>query len=198
MRARLWAPDTFVDFEAGLNAAVRRLREALNDSADAPRYVETLPRRGYRFIAPIDGATINPTGCASAPTIADASAGLVSSVSVRSTVAVRRFRGVGAGLAILAVVVMGAALSFGPRNNRAPVFGRPVPLTSFPGLELDPAIAPAGNFVAFAWEGEGETTSTSTSKPSMVAGRCRSPRMVRTTMHPCGRPTVNASCSSVT
>ena len=57
LRDRLWGPDTFVDFEAGLNAAVRRLREALNDSADVPRYVETLPRRGYRFIAPIDGAS---------------------------------------------------------------------------------------------------------------------------------------------
>ncbi len=55
LRDRLWGPDTFVDFEAGLNAAVRRLREALNDSADTPRYVETLPRRGYRFIAPVDG-----------------------------------------------------------------------------------------------------------------------------------------------
>ena len=55
LRDRLWGPDTFVDFEAGLNAAVRRLREALNDSADVPRYVETLPRRGYRFIAPVDG-----------------------------------------------------------------------------------------------------------------------------------------------
>src|ERR687898_2663431 len=51
LRDRLWPPDTHVDFEAGLNAAVRRLREALNDSAGAPRYVETLPRRGYRFIA---------------------------------------------------------------------------------------------------------------------------------------------------
>ena len=51
LRDRLWPPDTFVDFEAGLNAAVRRLREALNDSADVPRYIETLPRRGYRFIA---------------------------------------------------------------------------------------------------------------------------------------------------
>ena len=40
-----------------MNAAVRRLREALNDSADVPRYVETLPRRGYRFIAPVDGAS---------------------------------------------------------------------------------------------------------------------------------------------
>ncbi len=57
LRDRLWGPDTFVDFEAGLNAAVRRLREALNDSADVPRYVETLPRRGYRFIAPVDGTS---------------------------------------------------------------------------------------------------------------------------------------------
>ena len=55
LRDRLWGPDTFVDFEAGLNAAVRRLREALNDSADIPRYVETLPRRGYRFIGPLEG-----------------------------------------------------------------------------------------------------------------------------------------------
>ena len=61
LRDCLWAPDTFVDFEAGLNAAVRRLREALNDSADTPRYVETVPRRGYLFIAPVEGA---PT-CAS-------------------------------------------------------------------------------------------------------------------------------------
>ncbi len=57
LRERLWGPDTFVDFEAGLNAAVRRLREALNDSADVPRYIETLPRRGYRFIAPVDGTS---------------------------------------------------------------------------------------------------------------------------------------------
>lgn len=50
IRAKLWPEDTFVDFDHGLNAAVRRLRDALNDSADAPRYIETLPRRGYRFI----------------------------------------------------------------------------------------------------------------------------------------------------
>jgi DNA-binding winged helix-turn-helix (wHTH) protein len=60
LRDRLWGPETFVDFEAGLNAAVRRLREALNDSADGPRYVETLPRRGYRFIAPVDGTLPAP------------------------------------------------------------------------------------------------------------------------------------------
>ena len=53
LRQRLWPAETFVDFEHGLNAAVRRLRDALGDSADVPRFVETLPRRGYRFIAPV-------------------------------------------------------------------------------------------------------------------------------------------------
>src|SRR5262245_48000266 len=53
LRQRLWSAETFVDFEHGLNAAVRRLRDALGDSADVPRFVETLPRRGYRFIAPV-------------------------------------------------------------------------------------------------------------------------------------------------
>jgi TolB-like protein/tetratricopeptide (TPR) repeat protein len=49
----LWTSDTFVDFEVGLNSAVRKLREALDDSAENPRFVQTLPRRGYRFVAPV-------------------------------------------------------------------------------------------------------------------------------------------------
>jgi TolB-like protein len=53
LRQRLWPADTYVDFDHGLNAAVNKLREALGDSAGAPRYVETLPRKGYRFIAPV-------------------------------------------------------------------------------------------------------------------------------------------------
>jgi TolB-like protein/DNA-binding winged helix-turn-helix (wHTH) protein/Tfp pilus assembly protein PilF len=52
LRDRLWPADSFVDFDHGLNAAVNRLREAIGDSADNPRFVETVPRRGYRFIAP--------------------------------------------------------------------------------------------------------------------------------------------------
>jgi DNA-binding winged helix-turn-helix (wHTH) protein/Tol biopolymer transport system component len=50
---KLWSADTFVDFEHSLNKAVKRLREALRDSAEEPRFIETLPRRGYRFIAPV-------------------------------------------------------------------------------------------------------------------------------------------------
>src|SRR2546430_15198515 len=56
LQKKLWPADTFVDFEHSLNAAVKRLRAALNDSADQPRYVETLARRGYRFIAPLNAA----------------------------------------------------------------------------------------------------------------------------------------------
>src|ERR1043166_5794292 len=54
LRARLWPADTFVEFEHSLNAAVMRLRQALGDDADTPRFVETLPRRGYRFLASVD------------------------------------------------------------------------------------------------------------------------------------------------
>src|SRR4030088_3663082 len=54
LRNRLWQTDTFVDFDHGLNNAVMRLREVLGDSSDNPRFVETIPRRGYRFIAHVD------------------------------------------------------------------------------------------------------------------------------------------------
>ena len=54
LKRRLWPDDTFVDFETGLNTAVSKLRDALSDSADKPRYIETIPRRGYRFIVPVD------------------------------------------------------------------------------------------------------------------------------------------------
>jgi DNA-binding winged helix-turn-helix (wHTH) protein len=54
LRERLWPTDTFVDFDHGVNTAINRLREALGDSADNPHFIETLPRRGYRFIAPIE------------------------------------------------------------------------------------------------------------------------------------------------
>src|SRR6516164_8095739 len=53
LRTRLWASDTFVDFDHGLNASVNRLREVLGDSADNPRFIETIPRKGYRFLAPV-------------------------------------------------------------------------------------------------------------------------------------------------
>jgi DNA-binding winged helix-turn-helix (wHTH) protein/Tol biopolymer transport system component len=56
LQRQLWPADTFVDFERGLNRAINKLREALGDDADAPHFIETLPRRGYRFLAPVETA----------------------------------------------------------------------------------------------------------------------------------------------
>ena len=68
LKKQLWHADTFVDFDQSLNKAVNRLREALGDSAEEPRYVQTIARRGYRFITPV-GPVESPV--ASAPLLAD-------------------------------------------------------------------------------------------------------------------------------
>src|SRR3982751_4359995 len=54
LRDKIWPSDTFVDFDHGINNAIKRLREALGDTAETPHYVETLPRRGYRFIGKLE------------------------------------------------------------------------------------------------------------------------------------------------
>jgi len=59
LQKKLWPADTFVDFDRGLNKAVNHLRDALGDSAESPRFIETLPKRGYRFIAPVDAGSPN-------------------------------------------------------------------------------------------------------------------------------------------
>src|SRR4026208_786853 len=60
IRELLWGTDTFVDFEQAMNTAVRQIREALGDDAERPVFVETVPKRGYRFIAPVDGGAPPP------------------------------------------------------------------------------------------------------------------------------------------
>ncbi|MGB2665813.1 MAG: winged helix-turn-helix domain-containing protein [Candidatus Acidiferrum sp.] len=68
LRKRIWSDDTFVDFGHGLNAAVNKLREALCDSADEPRFIETLPRRGYRFMAAVEESTpVSPVAISTSP-----------------------------------------------------------------------------------------------------------------------------------
>jgi DNA-binding winged helix-turn-helix (wHTH) protein len=60
LRERLWSPDTFVDFEHGLNTSIKELRGALSDSAAEPTYIETVPRLGYRMVAPVEAETAAP------------------------------------------------------------------------------------------------------------------------------------------
>ncbi len=61
LRKRIWPSEIFVDFDHGINNAIKRLREALGDTTDTPLYIETLPRRGYRFKATVDGPALSPT-----------------------------------------------------------------------------------------------------------------------------------------
>ena len=83
LRRELWPDNTFLDFEHGVTAAIKRLRDALGDSAESPRFIETLPRRGYRFIAAVDAPRIASTASA-----ASSERGLGGIVSWRPTVVV--------------------------------------------------------------------------------------------------------------
>jgi eukaryotic-like serine/threonine-protein kinase len=131
LKKRLWPDDTFVDFETGLNTAVSKLREALNDDPEYPRYIETVPRRGYRFLAqprngdgedharlhesPPSTAPSKPSPASLAPAksiaeseSAEVSVDYVSPTGARPTVW-RRSRGWIAALALLVIVVAGVA-----------------------------------------------------------------------------------------
>jgi TolB-like protein/DNA-binding winged helix-turn-helix (wHTH) protein/Tfp pilus assembly protein PilF len=97
LRARLWPADTFVQFDDNLNTTVKRLREALSDSADRPRYIETVPRRGYRFIPPIERLPAEPEPLA----IPDTASVLPQSKAAVST----RWMFVAAAVAVLLAAV---------------------------------------------------------------------------------------------
>src|SRR6202021_3052999 len=58
LRSKLWPDGTFVDFDHSLNAAIKRLRDALGDDPETPRFIETVPKRGYRFLAPVDDSSM--------------------------------------------------------------------------------------------------------------------------------------------
>ena len=103
LRQRLWSTDTFVDFDAGVNTAINRLREALGDSAENARFIETVPRRGYRFIAHVEAeGSIVPaaSSIASGPASSDVTQ---TAVPTPAHLQGRRFKVLALGLAALVV-----------------------------------------------------------------------------------------------
>src|SRR4051794_36604930 len=133
---RLWPDGTFVDFDRGLNAAVTRLRQALSDSAESPRYVETVARRGYRLIAP----TLSESEVATPP-------------AIPRSLRVRRWQTALPALALLAGVGIWWLLNKSPAAKPLP--DNPlavIPLTTEPGIAMTASFSPDGNQVAFQWD----------------------------------------------
>ncbi len=121
LRQRLWSNDTFVDFDAGVNTAINRLREALGDSAENPRFIETVPRRGYRFIAHVE---VEGSGVPAASVVASKSASSEvrqTAVPPRAGIQGRRVKVL--ALSLAAVVALLAVLSLGGVRER--LFGHP-------------------------------------------------------------------------
>jgi DNA-binding winged helix-turn-helix (wHTH) protein len=130
LRQKLWPSDSFGDFEHGLNAAVNRVRDALGDSSNNPRFVETLPRRGYRFIAPVqreaDGAVKSPA--AEREEAADPDAAVPPSVDGRVRQSVRR-HWLWFALAAIAVLVIAMLTTWWRIPPAIPVMESVVQLT---------------------------------------------------------------------
>lgn len=146
-RLKLWPADTFVEFDRALNTAVNKIREALGDSANNPRFIETLPRRGYRFLGAAErvseaAAHEEQTRPALEP--------------IRPAAKPKRSRPFVWGAALL--IIVAASLAIGWLASRAkeeelhPQLVA-VPLTTYPGVETWPTFSPDGNQVAFAWDG---------------------------------------------
>ena len=155
LRQRLWPNGTFVDFEHGLNAVINRPRETLGDSADSPRFIQTVPRRGYRFIAPVDGAPV-----AARTEDPDALAVLETTLLGRPSTALRPWIARATTIAVSLLLVVAATTWLlrrtSPRNDLPP---KVVPLTRLAGTEAWPTFAPDGEQVAFAWSGEKDDNS---------------------------------------
>ena len=105
-RQRLWSTDTFVDFDAGVNTAINRLREALGDSAENPRFIETLPRRGYRFIAPVEAENSGQPVAPGRPADVSSSKAVPTAAAISAPVHRRRRKVRALGLAVLVVVLI--------------------------------------------------------------------------------------------
>src|SRR5262245_2617786 len=138
LHKRLWTDDTFVDFEHGLNAIVNRLREVLGDSSDSPRFIETVPRRGYRFIAPVMDTGVSKR---------EEGAALRSQRNVRGRVL--RHRAFVAGM----VLLLAGALFLVTRKPHATAPATPRPLSRLTfddGLQLGATWSQDGNFVAYS------------------------------------------------
>jgi Tol biopolymer transport system component/DNA-binding winged helix-turn-helix (wHTH) protein len=154
LHKKLWPADTFVDFDVGLNSAIRKLRQALNDDAENPRYIETLAKRGYRFIAPVADAV-----AAAPPTSRDSLAqapvplpsdGTISAKGEEIQRKPRPWYWVLAALCVLALVGYGVLVAW--RRANTPTLATEQQITANPPQAPITAavVSPDGKYVAYS------------------------------------------------
>jgi Tol biopolymer transport system component/DNA-binding winged helix-turn-helix (wHTH) protein len=152
LQKALWSGSSFGDFEHGLNAAINRLRGALGDSAVEPKFIETIPRRGYRFIHPL----------AEADSVEEKAVAEDIDPAVETTPLPARRRGNrDVWLAVLLALLLIAAGTIGVhlvRRRSSPPSAdvKESPLTTLPGSEVSPTFSPDGSQIAFEWDGEND------------------------------------------
>ncbi|MGC2660427.1 MAG: winged helix-turn-helix domain-containing protein, partial [Bryobacteraceae bacterium] len=149
IQKRLWPENTYVDFDNAINSAVRKLRDALGDEPANPRFIETLARRGYRFIAPVS-RTVAADHRQAISTIAKE--------QIEAAVPKGHFRWAVPAV-VAAVVLAGIGLVWVVRDRGHQAPAAPVPLTSYPGFQLFPSFSPEGTRVAFSWGEPGKRPS---------------------------------------
>ena len=168
LQRAVWPDETYGDFDQGVNTAIRKLRQALGDNADNPRFVETLPRKGYRFIAPVTRVQTE-AALPETPT---------EPVPRRK---LSRWL-IGAGAAALSVSAV-FVLVTSHNKNAAVQVPEVIPLTTYRGVEVDPSFSPDGTHVAFCWNGENESNLDVYVKP---LGSDRTTRLTHDRLHDFG------------
>jgi DNA-binding winged helix-turn-helix (wHTH) protein/Tol biopolymer transport system component len=164
LKDRLWPGDTYVDFDRSLNTAASKLRDALGDSASSPRFIETLPRRGYRFLGSVQTVAAGEDGGSTvAPdSPVDGRARTASKMPPRERELVRRLRLAWFLVAVAALVALAVSIAYFsqplPEPSEAPLrrfsITPPVPLSVSTG-DTNVAISPNGRHIVYGSPGKG-------------------------------------------
>jgi Tol biopolymer transport system component/DNA-binding winged helix-turn-helix (wHTH) protein len=147
IRQQVWGNEAYIDVERSIYFCIRHIRGVLLDNAATPRFIETLPREGYRFIAALEG--IVPEERSDHSSVSPAREE-ITDVAVRPS----RHRWAIVSIALAAMLIL-AAVAFWILRRDVPVRVSGIsPVTSYPGDEREPSLSPDGRQVAFSWDGE--------------------------------------------
>jgi Tol biopolymer transport system component/DNA-binding winged helix-turn-helix (wHTH) protein len=147
IRQHVWGDNVYIDVERNINFCIRQIRGVLLDNAAAPRFIETVPREGYRFIAPLQGIPEPEISSQNAFTP-------IEKVIVANTLKPPGSRWLTVSITLVGVLALVSIASWILMRDVQRKVSRISPVTSYPGDEREPSLSPDGREVAFSWNGE--------------------------------------------